>query len=236
MYRVLIVDDETPALRYMQTIVERYAPGFEIAGSCTNGEAALAQLNEHSIDLLITDISMPAMDGITLAHKAREQHPDIHIIIVTGYADFDYAKGAIQAGVDDYILKPVSVSQMKDALDKLRLRLDEEQAQRIPTALTAMFRRLPYDETILSRLFGAGRFHFALLRWGNLGISQGPLKATSLIPLEDQPFHALYGRDEDEQVLFMPSSAGATTRSMRQVPSLPGGTASLMTSLSTAWL
>ena len=209
MYKVLIVDDETPALRYMQTIVEKYVPGFEIAGSCTSGETALARLQTEHIDLLITDISMPAMDGITLSLRAREQQPDIHIIIVTGYADFEYAKGAIHASVDDYILKPVSVSQMKDTLDKLRLRLDEEQSVRIPTALTNMFRRREYDEAILSRQFGAGRFHFSLLRWGNLGSSRGVLKTTSLIPLEGHPFHALYGRDEDEQVLFMSATVSA---------------------------
>lgn len=206
MYKVLIVDDETPALRYLQTIVEKYAPSYEIAGLCTSGEEALALLQKEHIDLLLTDISMPAMDGITLSLRAREQQPDIHIIIVTGYADFEYAKGAIQASVDDYILKPVSVSQMKDTLDKLRLRMDEEQAARIPRTLSAMFNGQPYDEAILSRLFGAGRFHFALLRWGNLGVSRGPLKTTSIVPAEDVPFHVLYGRDEDEQLLFMPSS------------------------------
>ena len=209
MYKVLIVDDETPALRYLQTIVEKYAPSYEIAGLCTSGEEALALLQKEHIDLLLTDISMPAMDGITLSLRAREQQSDIHIIIVTGYADFEYAKGAIQASVDDYILKPVSVSQMKDTLDKLRLRMDEEQAARIPKALSAMFNGQPYDEAILSRLFGAGRFHFALLRWGNLGVSRGPLKTTSIVPAEDVPFHVLYGRDEDEQLLFMPSSISA---------------------------
>lgn len=210
MYKVLIVDDEMPALRYMQTIVEKYAPDYEIAGSCTNGASALERIQKEHIDLLLTDISMPAMDGITLAMKARELQSDIHIIIVTGYADFSYAQGAIQASVDDYILKPVSVSQMRDTLDKLRLRMDEEQAARIPAALGALFSRRPYDEAILTRIFGAGRFHFALLRWGNLGGSRGSLQATSMIPLEDQPFHALYGRDEDEQLLFMSAAVSAT--------------------------
>ena len=205
MYKVLIVDDEMPALRYMQAIVEKYAPGYEIIDSCTSGEAALEVLQKEHVDLLLTDISMPAMDGITLALKARELKPDIHIMIVTGYADFEYAKGAIQASVDDYILKPVSVTQMKSALDKLRLRMDEEQSTRIPLALSAMFARKPYDEALLTRLFGAGRFHFALLRWGNLGMTRGKLKSTSLIPLEGTSLHALYGRDEDEQLLFMPS-------------------------------
>ena len=209
MYKVLIVDDETPALRYLQTIVEKYAPNYEIAGCCTSGVAALDHLNKERIDLLLTDINMPGMDGITLALKAREIQPDLHIIVVTGYADFEYAKRAIQASVDDYILKPVSVSMMKAALDKIRLRMDEEQTQRIPTALSALFRRHPYDEAVLTRHFGAGRFHFALLRWGNLDVSQGPLKTTAIVPNENYPFHILYGRDEDEQLLFMPASTPA---------------------------
>lgn len=206
MYKVLIVDDETPALRYMQAIVEKYASGYEIISSCTSGEAALETLQKEHVDLLLTDISMPAMDGITLALRARAMQPDIHIMIVTGYADFEYAKRAIQASVDDYILKPVSVTQMKSSLDKLRLRMDEEHATRLPLALGALFSRKAYDEALLTRHFGAGRFHFALLRWGNLGAARGKLKATSLIPLENAPFHALYGRDEDEQVLFAPAS------------------------------
>ncbi len=212
MYQVLIVDDEMPALRYMAAIVEKYAPGFAVAQTCTSGEAALSYLKEHPVDLLLTDISMPSMDGIALALKARELHSDIHIIIVTGFADFDYAKRAIRASVDDYILKPVSVSQMREVLDKLRLTLDEEQSARIPQALSALFSGRGFDEALLTRQFGGGRFWFALLRWGNLGASRGPLKTTSVIPLPGAPFHALYGRDEDEQLLFMPVTGGTTSQ------------------------
>ena len=229
MYKVLIVDDETPALRYMQAIVEKYAPGFEIADCCTNGEAALAVLEKEHVDLLLTDISMPAMDGITLSLRVRELYPDIHIMIVTGYADFEYAKRAIQASVDDYILKPVIPTQMKAPLEKLRLRLDEEQAARIPLALSAMFARKSYDEALLTRLFGAGRFHFALLRWGNLGLSRNKLKSTAVIPLAHPMLRALYGRDEDEQLLFMSSAVPAPefqaavqqyARSQRSAPTM----------------
>ena len=87
MYKVLIVDDETPALRYLQTIVEKYAPSYEIAGCCTSGEEALARLQKEHIDLLLTDISMPAMDGITLSMEARQMQPDIHIKLVEALCD-----------------------------------------------------------------------------------------------------------------------------------------------------
>ena len=114
MYKVLLVDDEMPALRFLQTIIEKFARELTIAQSCLSGEAALAFLRENKVDLLITDISMSGMDGIALAHAARALQPEIHIVIVTGYAEFEYAKGAIQAAVDDYILKPVSVSHMAE--------------------------------------------------------------------------------------------------------------------------
>ncbi len=155
MYQVLIVDDEMPALRYLTAIVEKYAPGFAIAQSCVSGEGVLSYLREHRVNLLLTNISMPSMDGITLALKARELYSDIYIIIVTGYADFEYAKRAIHASVDDYILKPVSVSQMREAIEKLRLTLDEEQSARLPQTLSALFSRQPYDEALRPRFFPA---------------------------------------------------------------------------------
>ena len=120
MYKVLLVDDEMPALRFLQTIIEKFARELTIAQSCLSGEAALAFLRENKVDLLITDISMSGMDGIALAHAARALQPEIHIVIVTGYAEFEYAKGAIQAAVDDYILKPVSVSHMAEVLGKIK--------------------------------------------------------------------------------------------------------------------
>ena len=89
MYRVLLVDDEMPALRFLQTIIEKFARELTIAQICLSGEAALAFLRENKVDLLITDISMSGMDGIALAHAARALQPEIHIVIVTGYAEFE---------------------------------------------------------------------------------------------------------------------------------------------------
>ena len=72
MYRVLIVDDELPALRFIQSIIEKFAADYQILGTCTSGEQALDFLNSHAVDLLITDISMHGMSGIELARFARE--------------------------------------------------------------------------------------------------------------------------------------------------------------------
>ena len=162
MYKVLLVDDEMPALRFLQTIIEKFARELTIAQSCLSGEAALAFLRENKVDLLITDISMSGMDGIALAHAARALQPEIHIVIVTGYAEFEYAKGAIQAAVDDYILKPVSVSHMAEVLGKIKEKLDEENSLREPAMLAALLRGDAFDEQLARRRFGEGEAMFCL--------------------------------------------------------------------------
>ena len=109
MYRVLIVDDEMPALRFVQSIIEQFAQNFQVVGTAASGEQGFQFLEQHPVDLLITDIGMRGMNGIELAQSARAMQPNIHIIIISGYGEFEYAQGAIQAGVDEYLLKPVSV-------------------------------------------------------------------------------------------------------------------------------
>ena len=139
MYRILLVDDEMPALRFLQAIIGKYAPDFGVCASYTNGAAALEYLSKYPVDLLITDISMDGMNGIELAQAAREARPDIHILILSGYSEFEYAQGAIRAAVDDYILKPVPIPQITKALKTIREKLDEEAGAKGPALLSALF-------------------------------------------------------------------------------------------------
>ena len=203
MYRILLVDDEMPALRFLQAIVAKYAPDFRVCASYTNGTSALEYLRKYPVDLLITDISMDGMNGIELAQAARDVWPDVHIIILSGYSEFEYAQGAIRAAVDDYILKPVSIPQITKALASVKEKLDEETDAKGPALLSALFCGAEYDEGLLERLYGGGKYHFALVRWGNLRIVPILLANTAPIPLNDTPLSALYGRDDDEQILFM---------------------------------
>ena len=71
MYHVLIADDELPALRFVRSIIEQYAQGFQVVGTASSGELALDVLQKQPIDLLVTDISMHGMNGIELAQAAR---------------------------------------------------------------------------------------------------------------------------------------------------------------------
>lgn len=203
MYKVLLVDDEAPALRFLQAIVTKYAPDFEIAASCTNAQDALAFLQAHRVDLLMTDISMPGMDGINLSMEARHLCPSLCIVIVSGYADFEYAQGAIQAAVDDYILKPVTIPHMTATLDKIKAKLDKARAAQEPALLAALLTGQMYDAELLRQFYGEGQYHFAYLRWGNLmHFNEEPLSAATPLMEQGLSFHVLQGRNAEEQVLY----------------------------------
>lgn len=198
-FRVLIVDDETPALRFMQVIINKYVPEFTVCEMVTSSAQALAYLSQNPVDLLITDISMPGMDGIALAKEVRKAHPDIRIMIVSGYAEFDYARGALSVSADDYLLKPLSVPHVTESLKKIHEKLSQEYILRRNDAICAlacaMTPNLP-DEML------SQPHCFALIRLMNLPAGQHfRLYNTSVIPSPDFSFTVLRGVDENERIL-----------------------------------
>lgn len=210
MYNVLLVDDEAPALRLLQAIITKYAPEYQVVASCQSAEEAFEYLKTHRVDLMMTDISMPGMDGITLAREARAILPTLRIVIISGYADFEYAQGAIQAAVDDYILKPVTRTHITATLDKIKAKLNEARAMQEPALLADLLsgKGCPADK--LKQFYGDGKYHFAYIRWGNLiHFNEEPL--ASVIPLDEQGrlFHILQGRTPDEQILYARAEVSA---------------------------
>lgn len=205
MYRVLIVDDEMPALRFVRGIIEQFAKGYQVACTATSGEQGLAYLQKHQVELLITDISMHGMNGIELSRAARALQPNIHIIIISGYGEFEYAQGAIQAGVDDYLLKPVSITRMTDMLKALERKLNAENTDMTASVLPAIACSQPYCAETAAQLYRNRVFRFALIRWGNLDLTlPRTLSATALVLPEDEYFQVLRGRDDDERILIAP--------------------------------
>lgn len=203
MYRVLIVDDEMPALRFVQSIIERFAKNFQVAGVATSGEQGFAFLEQQAVDVLITDIGMRGMNGIELSQAARAMQPNIHIVIISGYGKFEYAQGAIQAGVDDYLLKPVSISKMTTILQNLEKKLDANLSDMTATLLPAIACGQPYAQDSAAQLYRNKAFHFALVRWGNLDLRlPKSLGASSMVYPPDTHFQVLRGRDEDERILI----------------------------------
>src|SRR5215510_15351990 len=94
------------------------AGNYILAGEAPDGEMALSMIQDIKPDILITDIRMPFMDGLTLSRVVKKNLPWIKIIILSGHDEFEYARKAISIGIDEYLLKPVSVQEMLKTLGK----------------------------------------------------------------------------------------------------------------------
>lgn len=124
MYRVILVEDEATVREGMVQKIDWQAHGFQLVGACENGKQALALLEQQPVEVVITDINMPVMDGLSLSKQIHQRWPDTRIVILTGFDDFSYAQSAIRYRVSEYILKPITAKQLRDLLDKLRQELD----------------------------------------------------------------------------------------------------------------
>ncbi len=116
MLKVLLADDEAGTLHHLMTSVPWSQLGMVVSGTASNGAEALAFIESNPVDLLITDIRMPGMDGLELCQRVREQHCDIPIILLTGYTDFEYARRGIELQVTGYCLKPIDTEQLTATL------------------------------------------------------------------------------------------------------------------------
>lgn len=130
LYRIMLVDDEEEVRKAMIRKMDWEQLGFTVVGDAENGEDALEKLELLEPDVVMTDIRMPYMDGLTLVARIREKYPFIKILIFSGYDDFEYAKQAIKYRVTEYILKPVNGEELAEILKRVRISLDEEIEQR----------------------------------------------------------------------------------------------------------
>ena len=119
MYRILLVDDEMPALRFLQAIIGKYAPDFSVCASYTNGAAALEYLGKYPVDLLITDISMDGMNGIELFEKLRLlTTPPPPILFISGHADENMQRYALSLGAAAFLRKPINIDILLDHIQR----------------------------------------------------------------------------------------------------------------------
>ena len=126
MYTVLMVDDEEDVIRAMQKKIDWESIGFRIIGYAHNGIEALDLAESEAPDVVLTDIKMPYMDGLELAHKLKELYPTVRILIFSGFDEFEYAKEAIRLEVEEYILKPVDADELRRIFIRIKESLDQE--------------------------------------------------------------------------------------------------------------
>ncbi len=105
IYKILLVEDELMMQKFLQTFIHWEQLGYEICATASNGKQALELIPDHSPDIILTDIQMPVMDGLELAHTVHKLYPQIKVILISAYSDFSYARKGIEAGIDNYILK-----------------------------------------------------------------------------------------------------------------------------------
>lgn len=123
--KILLVDDEDLVLEGLEMLIKDMFPGFEIY-SANDGNAALKLVYEHAADIIVTDVRMPGMDGLSFCEKLQEHSREARIIIISGYEDFHYAKRAIDLGVSNYMLKPIDQEYFADIFKKLVADIEDE--------------------------------------------------------------------------------------------------------------
>lgn len=129
MYQLLFVDDEPLIREGVSQNVPWLQLGYELAGTCENGKEAREFLCTHPVDVVVTDICMPFVDGMELSAFIQKEFPGIKVLILSGYDDFDYAKSAIKYGVEEYLLKPITSLELSEVLTSLKEKLDREREE-----------------------------------------------------------------------------------------------------------
>ena len=125
-YKVILVDDEAEVIDVIEQKIAWNELGFEVVGSATNGVKALELVEKTQPDVVITDIKMPYMDGLELSKRLNDDYRNIHIIIFTGFDEFEYAKEAVHLEVEEYILKPLNAAEITKVFEDLKKKLDQE--------------------------------------------------------------------------------------------------------------
>ncbi|MBR4831909.1 MAG: response regulator [Butyrivibrio sp.] len=123
MYTLVIVDDEQMILVGIADLFPWENIGFNVVGKFTNAREALSYLEENPVDVVMTDIKMPGMDGLSFAEKIKTD-PDRIIVILSSYSDYDYMRRALKVEVTDYLLKPINYGELSECFDKIKGILD----------------------------------------------------------------------------------------------------------------
>jgi two-component system, response regulator YesN len=131
-YRIILVDDEAIVREGISSCVPWGSNGFELAGMFEHGVEALAYIEKNPVDVVISDINMPRMDGLALSRILTERFPSIMILLLTGYDDFEYAQEAVRNQVRRFLLKPITAAELEEVLEEVGRELDrvrDEQKQ-----------------------------------------------------------------------------------------------------------
>lgn len=130
MRKVMLVEDEDFILQGLENIIDWEELGLSIVHKAHNGMEALEMYRQENVDIIVTDVSMPLMDGLELLKNVRLTDPVVRFIILTGYSEFEYARAALRLDVEDYILKPINEEELIRSLENCKKRLAKMEEQK----------------------------------------------------------------------------------------------------------
>ena len=177
--KVFLVEDEVIIRSGVKKSINWEQEGYEFVGEASDGELAYPMISKEKPDILITDIRMPFMDGLELSRLVKKELPDIKILILSGYDEFEYAKKAIKIGVTEYLLKPISAAKLTEVLNAVAetIRQENEEKNLLETYFAEMRENTERDkmrlfEKLLMGDLSMGEILEAGERFGmNLGAS-----------------------------------------------------------------
>lgn len=196
-FDVLVVEDEPAARRYASSVIDQHCSGFRVVSAVEHGEAALTILSEASVDLVVTDARMPVLDGIGLLREMRRRDMDEPVLVLSGYDDYEYVRGALTGGAVDYVLKPAGAQRMRAALEGITPYVVDRIYRRRARILARSVVRA--DEESREPRDAMELWHVAVIRHGGL-----PRRFAQPLALGADTYHAVHsllivpGRDERE--------------------------------------
>lgn len=118
-YNMLIVDDERLVADSLRSLDEWADKKIRVVGTALNGKEALEWIERESIDIVITDIQMPDMNGLELLETLHTHNPDIAVVIISGYEQFQYVRTALKFKAKGYVLKPIDLDELLEVMDSI---------------------------------------------------------------------------------------------------------------------
>lgn len=209
MLKVFVVDDEPTAVSFIRTLVQQ-CPGFEVVGTAANGRECLAEIDGAAPDVVVTDIHMPIMDGVVLARRLREEHPQVMTLVVSGYQEFEYVRDSLRSGVYDYLLKPLTPAGFTAVFARLRRELEQRRRARRNRMLRALSKGKAIDPREMRACFPEAMYDCVLVRRNGLPRRFTQTTGPEIYSESDATGMSIFGRDERERICLRPAAEGVS--------------------------
>ncbi|MCM3468822.1 response regulator [Brevibacillus borstelensis] len=197
---VMLVDDEIHILKNLNMVIPWEMLDMQVVSLAQNGAEAWAAFQEHRPDLILSDIRMPIMDGVSLVKEIRDAGEACEVIMLTGFTDFEYTRSAIRYGVKDYIVKPINYQELHEVIERVGGEIRQrKQARLLEEKVWREFTELAKQKYLFDALMGqaAGHSHYTIT-----GKTQtwGEKYAVFVADLDDYPQLARHWSHEERNL------------------------------------